>query len=60
MLCELDRCIPLHVQEGMLALTEGKVRTVRLPSGHVPLLSMPEKLADILRGEAGEGFISDP
>ena len=59
LLCELDRCLPPHVQEGMLALTEGLVRTVRLPSGHMPMLSMPEKLVDILRGEAGEGSVRD-
>jgi len=59
LLCELDKCIPLHVQEGMFALTEGTVKTVRLPSGHMPMLSMPEKLVDILRGEAGEGSIRD-
>ena len=41
----------------MLASTQGTVRTVRLPSGHVPMLSMPEKLMDILRGEAGEDSI---
>ncbi len=43
----------------MLALTEGTVRTVRLPSGHMPMLSMPEKLVDILRGEAGEGSVRE-
>ena len=38
----------------MLASTEGAVKTIRLPSGHMPMLSMPEKVVDILRGEAGE------
>ena len=43
----------------MLALCEGAVRTVRLSSGHMPMLSMPEKLADVLRDEVGEGSIRD-
>ena len=59
MVCELDRCIPPRVQEHMLALTEDAVRTVRQSSGHLPMLSIPEKLADFLRGEAGESSIRD-
>ncbi len=43
----------------MLASTEKTVKTVRLSSGHMPMLSMPEKVADILRGEAGEAFVGD-
>ena len=39
----------------MLAATEGVVRGVRLESGHTPMLSVPERLADVLRGEAGGG-----
>lgn len=59
LVCESDRCIPPYVQEGMLASAGGAVRTVRLPSGHVPMLSMPEKLVDVLREEAGEAAIGD-
>ena len=51
-LCESHRCIPLRAQESMVASTEGKVRNVRLSSGHVPMLSMPERLVDILTQEA--------
>ena len=54
LVCELDQCIAPHVQEAMVTSTEGKVKTVHLPSGHMPMLSMPEKLVDILREEAGE------
>ena len=60
LLCELDRCILPHVQEGMVASTEGKVKGVRLQSGHMPMLSVPEKLADLLRAEAGEGSVGGP
>ncbi len=43
----------------MLALTENRVKTVRLSSGHMPMLSMPEKVVDVLRGEAGEASVRD-
>ena len=59
MVCGLGRCIPPHVQGHMLALTEDAVRTVRQSSGHLPMLSIPENLADFLRGEAGENSIRD-
>ena len=48
--CEMDKCIPPLVQEGMIASTEGKVRAVRLFSGHMPMLSVPKKLADTSEG----------
>lgn len=54
LLCELDKCILPHVQEGMVSSTEGAVKTIRLRSGHMPMLSMPEKFVDLLRGGAGE------
>ena len=56
LVCELDQCILPDVQRGMVASTKGVVKTVQLPSGHMPMLSMPEKFVDILEGEAGEGF----
>ena len=37
----------------MSASTDGTVRTVRLPSGHKPMLSMPGNLVAIFRGEVG-------
>lgn len=55
LLCGLDKCILPNVQEGMLTATEGAVRGVRSESGHMPMLSVPERLADVLRGEAGGG-----
>ena len=58
-MCELDNAILPHVQEGMCTSTEGKVRTVRLPSGHVPMLSMPEKLVEVLKEEAGKNLLKD-
>lgn len=38
----------------MVELAEDAVKTVRLPSGHMPMLSMPEKFVNVLEGEAGE------
>lgn len=51
--CELDRCILPHVQEGMIKATGGKVKVRRLRSGHMPMLSVPEALVDVLRGVGG-------
>ena len=53
-MCELDKCILPHVQRGMVESAKDGVKTVQLPSGHLPMLSMPEKFVDVLEGEAGE------
>ena len=52
LICEVDKAILPHVQESMVASTAGVVKAVRLPSGHLPMLSMPDRLSDILREEA--------
>ena len=52
-MCESDKCILPHVQMGMVESAKDAVKTVRLPSGHMPMLSMPEKFADVLEREAG-------
>ena len=54
LVCELDKCILPDVQRGMVASIKGVVKTVQLPSGHMPMLSMPEKFVDFLNEEAGE------
>ena len=41
----------------MVALTDGVVRAVRLPSGHLPMLSMPDKLSGILIEEERKAAI---
>ena len=56
LVCELDKCILLNTQRAMIASTNGIVKTVQLPSGHMPMIRMPEKFVDILEGEAGEGL----
>ena len=45
--CLADRSVVLPVQREMLARTPGAV-TASLPSGHAPMLSMPDVLADTL------------
>ena len=55
-LCELDRCILPPVQEDMVASAKGQVKVERIQSGHMPMLSMPDKLAKILIEEA-DGMI---
>ncbi|KAL8778380.1 MAG: hypothetical protein Q9213_007435 [Squamulea squamosa] len=55
LLCELDQCLPPHAQEGMVAQAQDIVKCVRLHSGHMPMLSMPEKLVENLSQIAGQG-----
>ena len=52
LICKLDQAILPDVQESMVALTDGVVKAERLPSGHLPMLSMPDKLSGILIEEA--------
>jgi len=54
LICELDQCVPPRAQEGMVASTEGAVKAEKIKSGHMPMLSMPEKFVEILMSEAGE------
>ena len=51
LITELDEWVPPHAQEGMIALTDGKVKAGRLASGHMPMLSMPEKFVEVLEKE---------
>jgi hypothetical protein len=44
-ICEQDQAIPPQAQEAMSAAAD---HIVRLPSSHVPLLSMPRQLASVL------------
>ncbi|WKU49051.1 alpha/beta fold hydrolase [Streptomyces sp. VNUA116] len=52
-LCEHDRALAPHDQERMAARAQS---VHRLPSGHSPFLSMPDRLADLLvRNETAAG-----
>ncbi|CAF9939500.1 MAG: hypothetical protein HETSPECPRED_001798 [Heterodermia speciosa] len=53
-ICEMDKSVLPHVQESMVVSTEGAVKAIRLPSGHLPMLSVPEALSDILVQEVGK------
>jgi pimeloyl-ACP methyl ester carboxylesterase len=48
-ICEKDQAIPVAAQEAMSALADN---VERLPSSHSPLLSMPDRLADVLERAA--------
>ena len=55
--CEKDQAIPVHAQRGMVEGVRaggGRMRVWELDAGHSPFLSMPEKVAGIVRGFAGE------
>ena len=52
-LCEQDRSIPVHAQEAMVASAQGLVKLIKMPSGHLPMLSMTDHLVKILQEEAG-------
>ena len=52
-LCEQDRCIPVHAQEAMVASAQGLVKLIEVPSGHLPMLSMTDRLGKILQEEVG-------
>ncbi|KAK2811949.1 hypothetical protein FQN50_001656 [Emmonsiellopsis sp. PD_5] len=53
-LCTKDRAIPLATQKAMVAaLGEGLVNTETFHSGHSPMLSMPEKVTEVILKAAG-------
>ena len=47
--CEQDQAVPPAAQEAMSSAAD---RVERLPSSHSPLLSMPQRLADVLESAA--------
>ena len=55
--CEKDQAIPAGAQRGMVQGVEaggGKMKVWELDASHSPFLSMPEKVAEIVREAAGE------
>jgi hypothetical protein len=42
------------MQEDMVKLVDGKVKVERIPSGHMPMLSMPDKFVEFLVGQVGD------
>lgn len=52
---ENDKIIPLEAQKEMIAVAEGagvNVKVITTQSGHIPMLSIPEKVAETLIGVA--------
>ena len=51
--CEFDKVVDPAYQEAITQFGQYD-EVVRLPSGHAPMLSMPEKLVDIIVGAAAK------
>jgi pimeloyl-ACP methyl ester carboxylesterase len=47
LLCENDNCVLFSVQEGNVAATPG-MQTVRIASGHSPMLSQPDRTVEFI------------
>lgn len=54
LLCEQDNAIPFPVQQAMVRIGGANVISHVCSTGHSPMLSIPEKIVDIIRGAAGE------
>jgi hypothetical protein len=55
LLCTQDRAIPFPIQQLMVAAAgEGVVSTHVCDASHLPMLSMPETVASVIRKAAGE------
>ena len=52
-ICEQDQAVPVAVQQALAASAD---HVERLPSSHSVLLSMPERLAQVLESAAANGF----
>lgn len=52
LVCEGDRCIPAAVQLQMAALAGSRVE--RCAAGHMPMLSVPERVVELVRGAVEE------
>lgn len=46
--CELDKALPLPVQQQMASQLGPNATTYSLQAGHCPFLSMPEQLRDVV------------
>ncbi|WP_100501177.1 alpha/beta fold hydrolase [Geodermatophilus chilensis] len=56
-ICEEDQAVPVAAQQAMSARSD---RVERLPSSHNPMLSMPERLAQVLETAAPGGTDDEP
>lgn len=57
LLCEQDNAIPLVGQQAMAQIGGSRVTSHVCSSGHSPMLSMPSKVVDVIRGAAGEKIV---
>jgi hypothetical protein len=54
LLCEQDNAIPFPAQQAMARIGGPNVVSHVCSAGHSPMLNMPEKVVDVIRGAAGE------
>lgn len=54
LLCENDNAIPFHAQQAMVGIGGPNVVSHVCAGGHLPMLSMPEIVVDVIRRVAGE------
>lgn len=52
LICENDQIIPAELQENMATMIGAKVE--RCKSGHMVMLSMPERVAEVIKGAVEE------
>jgi len=57
LLCKQDNAIPLVAQQAMAGIAGPKATIYTFNSGHLPILSMPDKVVDVIRGAAGEVIV---
>ncbi|RFU24005.1 hypothetical protein B7463_g12330, partial [Scytalidium lignicola] len=54
LMCEKDNAIPFFAQQAMVGIGGPRVVSHICSSSHSPMLSMPGKVAEVIRGAAGE------
>lgn len=54
LLCEQDNALPFSAQQAMVGIGGPNVVPHVCAAGHSPMLSMPDKVVDVIRGAAGE------
>ena len=57
LLCDQDNAIPFVVQQTMVGTGGPHVISHFCSSSHSPMLSVPSKVVDVIRGAAGESIV---
>ena len=56
-ICEKDKALPPAIAEWVIAAAQVSWDVVRMDSGHSPFLSVPDRLAAVVRWAAGEEWV---